>query len=85
MEPRELITKLEAMGQELDALTLQLIAALKEREAAKSDLLDLEQRRLEQQSAAASLVVEAAFALDDLNGSTRRKALLRRMGIGVVQ
>jgi len=85
MEPRELIAKLEALGQEQDVLTARLIATLKEREAIKGDIEQLELRRLEQQGAASSLVVEAAFALQDIVGSQRRKALLRRMGFGAVQ
>ncbi|MBB3386019.1 MULTISPECIES: hypothetical protein [unclassified Rhizobium] len=85
MEPHELIAKLEALGLEQDALTVQLIEALKEREAIKGDIEQLELRRLEQQGAASSLVVEAAFALQDIGGSKRRKALLRRMGFGAVQ
>jgi hypothetical protein len=85
MEPHELIAKLEALGQEQDALTVQLIADLKEREAAKLDIYELELRRLEQQSAVASLVVEAAFAIDDINGAQRRKLLYRHMRMGGTQ
>ena len=85
MEPHELIAKLEALGLEQDALTVQLIEALKEREAIKGDIEQLEQRRLEQQGAVSSFVVEAAFALQDMAGSHRRKSLLRRMGFGAVQ
>jgi len=85
MEPRELIARLEALGLEQDALTVQLIAALKEREAIKGDIEQLEIRRLEQQGAASSLVVEAAFALQDMAASERRKALLRLMSFGATQ
>ncbi|MQB43357.1 hypothetical protein [Rhizobium sp. ICMP 5592] len=85
MEPRELIARLEALGQEQDALTLQLIADLKEREAAKLDLIELELRRLDQQSAVASFVVEAAFAIDDINGAERRKLLYRHLRMGGTQ
>ncbi|NTF67723.1 hypothetical protein [Rhizobium rhizogenes] len=85
MEPHELIAKLEALGQEQDALTVQLIADLKEREAAKLDIFELERCRIEQQSAVASLVVEAAFAIDDINGAQRRKALYRHLRMGGTQ
>jgi hypothetical protein len=82
MEARELIAKLEEIYDEADALTRQLIADLKEREAAKEALQDLQIRRLEQRTAAIALVVEANFASGDLDRAELRKKVYGRMGFG---
>lgn len=84
MEPHELIAELEANADKQDELTTRLIADLKERQAALQDIINLEERQREARAAASAVIVEAAFALDDLKGSLRRKRLLARMGFGGV-
>lgn len=84
METHELIAALEANADAGDELTRRLIDDLKERQAAMQDIIHLEERRIEARAAQSAVIVEAAFALDDLKGSLRRQRLLTRMGFGGV-
>lgn len=81
MDPRDLISSLEARAEQDDMIVLNLIAALKERAVAAAELEQIAQRHQELRTARAGVIVEAAFSLHHVEEAAASRHLHAMFGM----